>query len=163
MKISVNITQKDYNAFRRFARFHIQQMHWLYIGLILLLEVMTWNGHDPDTAVSAKIIAAIFIPLFFLVFTGIVLVLHLGLRKLRIGTLHQQCGPHDFEITDGKLIEVNDSGRTETQLGQIKKVYETAKYIFIMRQNGLTHIIPKRELGTEYSADEIIATLRENA
>jgi len=163
MKLSINITGNDYRAFRRFARFHIQQMHWLYIGLIILLEVMTWKGHDPGTELSAKIFAAIIIPIFFLVFVGLVFVLHLGLRKLRVGGLQPQCGLHEFEITDGKLIEVNDSGRTETKLDQIKKVYETSKHIFIMRQNGLTHIIPKRELGAEYSADEIIAKLRENA
>ena len=163
MKLTVNITKDDYKAFRRFARYHIQQIHWLYIGLIVLLEIMTWRGHAPDAALLNKICAAIIIPIFFLGFAGIVFALHLGLRKIRGGTLHQQCGPHEYEITSGMLIEINDSGRTETKLDQIKKVYDTSKHIFIMRQNGMTHIIPKRELGADCPADAVIAKLRENA
>ena len=163
MKLSVDITKDDYKAFRRFVRYRVQQTHWLYIGLLAFLEIATWRGHEPDTELLNKVSSAIAIPIVFFGFIGIVLLLHLGLRKMRGVTFQNQCGPHTFEILNGTLIETNDSGRIETKLNQIKKIYETSKHIFVLKKNAIAHIIPKRELAEDYPADVVIAKLREEA
>ena len=163
MKLSVNITKEDYKAFRRFARFRVHQIHWLYIGLIAFLEIITWRGHEPDTELLNKICTAIIIPLFFFGFVGIARLLLFGLRKLRGVTFQNQCGSHEFEITGDTLVEVNDSGRTETRLDHIKKVYETPKHIFVLEQNAIAHIIPKRELDDEHQPKQVISALNREA
>lgn len=163
MKLSVNITKDDYKAFRRFVRYRVQQIHWLYIGTFAFLEITTWRGHEPNTELSYKIVSALVIPIFLFGFVGISCLLLLALRRLKGVTFQNQYGPHTFEIINGNLIETNDSGRTETNLNQIKKVHETSKNIFILKQNGIAHIIPKRELTEEYPADRVIAELKKKS
>ena len=163
MKISATITQDDYKAFKRFVRYRVYQIHWLYIGIIALLEYATWRGHEPDTELLNKICSAILLPILMLVFVGVASLFLLGIRKLRGLTFQNQCGPHTFEIVDDNLLETNDSGRTETKLDQIKKVYETGKHIFVLKHNAIAHIIPKRDLTEDQPADAVVAQLRGKA
>lgn len=160
MKISVNLIEKDYKAFRRFVMFHIQQIHWFYAVLFVILEINLWSGHRPDTGLWFKVFAAVVVvPLVLVFVTAFFTGLTLLFRKLRGVTFQSQCGPHEYEINADVLIEMNAAGRTETRLDQIRKVYDTPKYLFIVMKNGMAHIIPKRDLQDEGVIEEVRAKL----
>ncbi len=146
MKFNVYLNKDDYKAFRRYCSNRFLHTPWLILIMIVVLEALTWHGHKPDTALSAKIISALVIPIVFAVFFCILIAFKWILAKLTKSTFQKPIGLHEFEITESVFREKNEFGSTETNLSRIKMIGQTENHVFVILSNGLGHIIPKREI-----------------
>ncbi len=157
MKIETILTKKDYRSFQIFSWFKYRKFHWVILILWLPSCYSYWN--DEYNSTSDRIITTILsgVILLFMVAFGMTF-LFLFFKILKRG-YQQVLGKHVFEILNGKLIESNESSRTETNISMLKKIFVEKNHIFVMQKNGATHIIPRRAFKNQKQEDSFIETI----